>query len=153
MTVKINELFNIPGSVKSKKRVGRGIASGKGKTCGRGHKGQKSRSGVSIKTEGGQMPLIKRLPKRGFHSAKSISYKIINTDDLLQLLDQKKIDITKEIDKDVLYNAGLIKNKNSLVKLLLGSKKVNDSFVCKFDAYSSTAKIAIESSGGKIYAV
>ena len=76
--MKLNTLFNVPGSKKPRKRVGRGIGSGTGKTCGRGVKGQKSRSGVAIKTEGGQMPLIKRLPKRGFSCSKSVDYTAIS---------------------------------------------------------------------------
>ena len=70
--MRVNSLFNVPGSRKPRKRIGRGNGSGTGRTGGRGEKGQKSRSGVAIKTEGGQMPIIKRLPKRGFNSSKSI---------------------------------------------------------------------------------
>lgn len=150
MTVKINELFNIPGSIKQRKRVGRGIASGTGKTCGRGHKGQKSRSGVSIKTEGGQMPLIKRMPKRGFSCNKAIQYKVINTDLLINLIDSKKLDAKKSIDKDALLHLGLIKSNKSVIKLLLGSKEIKNILLCKFDAASNAAKEAVESSGGKI---
>ena len=80
--MKLNTLFNIPGSKKPRKRVGRGNGSGTGRTCGKGEKGQKSRSGVAIKTEGGQMPLIKRLPKRGFRCSKSIQYTPISLADI-----------------------------------------------------------------------
>ncbi|NRB10473.1 MAG: 50S ribosomal protein L15 [Rickettsiaceae bacterium] len=147
--LKLNELVNLPGSKKNKKRVGRGIGSGKGKTCGRGMKGQKSRSGVAIKTEGGQMPLIKRLPKRGFNCSKSINYTAISIDDLERLVANKKINIKNAINIDILVAIGYIKNKSVPVKLLAGSGKVTSKFNIGFSAYSKSAKSAIEAAGGK----
>ena len=102
MDMKLNTLFNLPGSKKSRKRVGRGTGSGIGKTCGRGVKGQKSRSGVAIKTEGGQMPLIKRLPKRGFSCSKSVNYTTISLADIEALIEMKRIDDKNSINKDCL---------------------------------------------------
>ncbi len=110
VSIKLNNLFNIPGSKKLRKRVGRGIGSGCGKTCSRGVKGQKSRSGVAIKTEGGQMPLIKRLPKRGFFH-KKIQHVLLNFDILSALLDDPTFSKTdKVIDKDFLLKLGYIKS-------------------------------------------
>ena len=90
--MKVNSLFNIPGSRKPRKRICRGNGSGTGRTGGRGEKGQKSRSGVAIKTEGGQMPLIKRLPKRGFNSLKAIDYTLVRVADIEVLIAEKRVD-------------------------------------------------------------
>ena len=96
--MKLNEIKDNFGSNKSRKRIGRGIGSGKGKTSGKGHKGQKSRSGVSIKGfEGGQMPIHRRLPKRGFKNIKRINYTEINLDNIQNLIDSKKIDTKKQL--------------------------------------------------------
>ena len=94
--MKLNEIKDNVGSTKSRKRVGRGIGSGSGKTSGKGHKGQKSRSGVSIKGfEGGQMPIHRRLPKRGFKNINRINYTELNLDNIQKLIDGKKIDPKK----------------------------------------------------------
>jgi len=148
--MKLNTLFNLPGSVTNRKRVGRGIGSGLGKTCGRGEKGQKSRSGVSIKTEGGQMPLIKRLPKRGFNSRNKTVYTPINLDLISFLIEEKKIDFNQEINKEILYNLGVIKNLNKLTKLLVGVEKFAYPVCLRLDAYSKTAKLAVIESKGSI---
>ena len=148
--MKINTLFNIPGSKKTKKRVGRGIGSGKGKTCGRGHKGQKSRSGVAIKTEGGQMPIIKRLPKRGFNSLNPKSYKVVNVADIDALITAKKIDPSKTINKEILVNVGVINNVKVPVKLLGNVKEFNHNISLQLDACSKSAKSIVEKAGGKI---
>jgi large subunit ribosomal protein L15 len=117
--MKLNELFDLPGAKKRKKRVGRGIGSGKGKTSGRGVKGQKARAGVAINGfEGGQMPLIARLPKRGFNCPSSTTYIAVNFAIVNRLLEAKKITEASSIDKEVLVKCGVIKNANKLVKLL-----------------------------------
>ena len=129
----LNILFNVPGSTKNRKRVGRGIGSGKGKTCGRGVKGQKSRSGVAIKNGGEQTPLYKKLPKRGFNSDKSVKYTLINLADIEVLVSENRIDSSKLIDKDVLVEIGFIKKKTIPVKLLGGLDKVKHKFDIKVD--------------------
>ena len=150
MEVKLNTLFNIDGSKKPRKRVGRGIASGTGKTCGRGVKGQKSRSGVAIKTEGGQMPLIKRLPKRGFNCSKSVNYTAISIADIEALIQIKRIDSKNEINKEILVNIGYIKSDKVPVKLLGGVEKTAHKLTIKLDACSASAKSVIENAGGKL---
>merc|ERR1712054_330528 len=110
--MKINEIKDNLGSTKSRKRIGRGIGSGKGKTSGKGHKGQKSRSGVSIKGfEGGQMPIHRRLPKRGFTNINRINYTELNLDKIQKLIDGKKIDPKKIISYKILLDLGLVKSK------------------------------------------
>ena len=148
--MKLNTLFNVPGSKKPRKRVGRGIGSGTGKTCGRGVKGQKSRSGVAIKTEGGQMPLIKRLPKRGFNCSKSVDYTAISVADIEVLIGMKRIDATKNINKDTLVSIGYIKSTETPVKLLGGVEKIEHKLTIELDACSASAKSVIEKAGGKI---
>lgn len=148
--MKLNTLFNVPGSKKPRKRVGRGIGSGKGKTCGRGVKGQKSRSGVAIKTEGGQMPLIKRLPKRGFNCSKSIDYTAISVADIEALIGLKRIDAAKNINKAILVSIGYIKNHKVPVKLLGGIKETSHKLTIELDACSAGAKDVVEKAGGKV---
>lgn len=117
--MKLNELADNPGSAKKLMRVGRGVGSGKGKTGGRGVKGQKSRRGVAINGfEGGQMPLHMRMPKRGFSplSGKRMSW--INLDTLQKAIDNKKLDAKSEITEDVLVTAGLVRRKRDGVRLL-----------------------------------
>ncbi|WP_253308002.1 MULTISPECIES: 50S ribosomal protein L15 [unclassified Rickettsia] len=150
--MKLNELYNNFGSKKNRKRVGRGIGSGKGKTCGRGVKGQKSRSGVAIKGfEGGQTPIIKRLPKRGFNSLSPKKYNVVNIYDIEALLLAGRLNGAEIITKEKLVEVGLIKNSNLLVKLLSVS---TDGFAVplsfKLDAYSSKTKELIEKTGGQI---
>ncbi|MDG1437017.1 MAG: 50S ribosomal protein L15 [Rickettsiaceae bacterium] len=150
MEVKLNTLFNIDGSKKPRKRVGRGIGSGTGKTCGAGHKGQKSRSGVAIKTEGGQNPLIKRLPKRGFSCSKSVQYTAISISDIEMLIDLKRIDVTNNVNKELLVSIGYIKSNKVPVKLLGGAEKTKHKLTIELDACSASAKAVIESAGGKV---
>jgi large subunit ribosomal protein L15 len=148
--MKLNTLFNIPGSKKPRKRVGRGIGSGTGKTCGRGVKGQKSRSGVAIKTEGGQMPLIKRLPKRGFNCSKSVDYTAISISDIEVLIGMNRVDSSKAINKEILVSIGYIKSNKVPVKLLGGAEKTAHKLTIELDACSANAKAVIESAGGKV---
>lgn len=150
MDMKLNTLFNLPGSKKSRKRVGRGTGSGIGKTCGRGVKGQKSRSGVAIKTEGGQMPLIKRLPKRGFSCSKSVNYTTISLADIEALIEMKRIDDKNSINKELLVSIGYIKNQKIPLKLLGGLEKTNHKLIVELDACSASAKSVIENAGGKV---
>jgi large subunit ribosomal protein L15 len=148
--MKLNELQNIPGSRKKSKRLGRGIGSGKGKTSGRGVKGQKARAGVSINGfEGGQMPLIARLPKRGFNSLNHKTFSPLNFFDIERLVESKKIKEGDLIDKDLLKKVGVIKNTNVKVKLLaFGELKAKFKF--SLDAYSKAAKDSVVKAGGEI---
>ena len=148
--MRVNSLFNVPGSRKPRKRIGRGNGSGTGRTGGRGEKGQKSRSGVSIKTEGGQRPLIKRLPKRGFNSSKSIRYTPISMADIEFLIIEKRIDTSVVFNKTSLVNIGYIKSEKTPVKLLAGIDKMNFKISVQLDAYSKTAKELIEKAGGQV---
>ena len=148
--MRVNSLFNVPGSRKPRKRIGRGNGSGTGRTGGRGEKGQKSRSGVSIKTEGGQMPLIKRLPKRGFNSSKSIRYTPISMADIEFLIIEKRIDTSVVFNKTSLVNIGYIKSEKTPVKLLAGIDKMNFKISVQLDAYSKTAIELIEKAGGQV---
>ena len=148
--MRVNSLFNVPGSRKPRKRIGRGNGSGTGRTGGRGEKGQKSRSGVSIKTEGGQMPLIKRLPKRGFNSSKSIRYTPISMADIEFLIIEKRIDTSVVFNKTSLVNIGYIKSEKTPVKLLAGIDKMNFKISIQLDAYSNAARELIEKAGGQV---
>jgi large subunit ribosomal protein L15 len=146
--MKLNELENLPGSVKKRKRVGRGNGSGTGRTGGRGEKGQKSRSGVAIKSGGEQTSLIKRLPKRGFRPFNKLIYKLLNTDDLADLLEIGSIKSDALINNELLAEIGVIKKSDSLVKLLCGSQELQVKFNLKLDAYSKTARAMVEAAGG-----
>ena len=137
-------------SSKNKKRLGRGIGSGKGKTCGRGHKGQKSRSGVAIKSfEGGQMPLYRRLPKRGFKSIKNKAIAIINLSRIQEIIDKKKILPNIKINLPNLQKSKLIQNKYRKLKLL-ASGDIKKKFDVEVNFISQSAKEKIEKSGGKV---
>ena len=135
---------------KNKKRLGRGIGSTKGKTCGRGHKGQKSRSGVAIKSfEGGQMPLYRRLPKRGFKSIKSKDIALINLSKIQDIINKKKILLNTIINLQNLQKLNLINNKYRKLKLL-GSGDIKNKFDVEVNFISKSAKEKIEKSGGKV---
>ena len=147
--MKLNTIVD-KASTKKPKRVGRGIGSGTGKTSGAGHKGQKSRSGVAIKGfEGGQMPLHRRLPKRGFKNRFRTEYSVINIGDIDKAISDKKIDSKKEITNEDFFKAGLIRNKNVLVKIL-GNGKINHSLNLKVDKASKNAIKLISDKKGKI---
>lgn len=148
--MKVNSLFNVPGSRKPRKRICRGNGSGTGRTGGRGEKGQKSRSGVSIKKSGEQTPLIKKLPKRGFNSSKAISYTLINVADVEVLIDQKRVDPSAVIDKAQLVKAGYIKSDKVSVKLLGGFNKIKFKVSMKLDAYSKSAREVVQKAGGEL---
>ena len=135
---------------KSKKRVGRGIGSTKGKTCGRGHKGQKSRSGVAIKSfEGGQMPLYRRLPKRGFKSLKVNDIAMINLYKVEDIIKSKKISANLKLNLQNLQKSNLIHKKFKRLKIL-GSGDLKLKFDVEVNFISNSAKAKIEKLGGKI---
>ena len=137
--------------VKIKKiRVGRGIGSGKGKTSGRGVKGQKSRSGVAIKSfEGGQMPLFRRLPKRGFKSFKRNNVAIINLSKIQSLFETKKNNLDKNIDLKILQNLKIISKKFDKLKIL-GTGEIKSKINLSTNYISKQAKEKIEKVGGKL---
>ena len=135
---------------RNKKRLGRGIGSSKGKTSGRGHKGQKSRSGVAIKSfEGGQMPLYRRLPKRGFKSIKSKNIAIINLSKIQEIINKKKFLPNKKINLPNLQESNLINSKYKKLKLL-GMGDVKEKFDIEVNFISKSAKEKVEKSGGKV---
>ena len=135
---------------KKKIRVGRGIGSGKGKTSGRGVKGQKSRSGVAIKSfEGGQMPLYRRLPKRGFNSIKNIQIAILNLNKIQFYIDKKNIKTSDILNSDLLKKLKLI-NKNSNKLKILGTGEIKDKINIQADLASKSAIEKLEKIGGSI---
>ena len=144
--------LNTTGKVlyKKKMRVGRGIGSGKGKTSGRGVKGQKSRSGVAIKAfEGGQMPLYRRLPKRGFSSFGKINIAIMNLYKIQSFINQKTISINDTINTDLLKKLKLI-NKNSQKLKILGTGEIKDKVNIEADLASKSAIEKLEKISGSI---
>ena len=135
---------------KSKMRVGRGIGSGKGKTSGRGVKGQKSRSGVAIKSfEGGQMPLYRRLPKRGFNPISRENIAILNLEKIQFYIDQKSINTKEVLNSDLLKKLKLI-NKNSDKLKILGTGEIKDKINIEADLISKSAVEKLEKAGGSI---
>ena len=146
--MKLNELFDNEGARKLRMRVGRGIGSGKGKTAGRGHKGQKSRSGVAIKGfEGGQMPFYRRVPKRGFNNIFRIEHAEVNLGALQTAIDSKKIDASKDITIIELVLAGLVRASDPSIRLL-GKGELTAKVNITVDGASATAIAAIEKAGG-----
>lgn len=147
--MKLNEIKDNQGATKDRMRVGRGIGSGKGKTAGRGHKGQKSRSGVSINGfEGGQMPIYRRLPKRGFKNPFAKEFAVVNLDSIQKAIDAGTLSATS-VDVTALMNAGLITKKLDGVRLLARGA-VTTSITITVDSASKTAVAAIEKVGGKV---
>ncbi len=135
---------------KKRIRVGRGIGSGKGKTSGRGVKGQKSRSGVSIKSfEGGQMPLYRRLPKRGFNPINKKSIAILNLDKIQSFIDKKNIKTSEIINSNLLKKLRLINKRSSKLKIL-GSGEIKDKINIEADLASKSAVNKLEKIGGSI---
>ena len=147
--MKLNQLSS--KAIKSKKRLGRGIGSSKGKTCGRGHKGQKSRSGVAIKSfEGGQMPLYRRLPKRGFKSiANKKNIAIINLSRIQEIIIKQKDILNNKINLTNLQKSKLINKKHRKLKLL-GTGDLKQKFDIEVNSISKSAKEKIEKLGGKV---
>ena len=133
---------------KSRKRLGRGIGSTKGKTCGRGHKGQKSRSGVAIKSfEGGQMPLYRRLPKRGFNSIRKNILGKINLGKVQYFIEKNSISNTEKINLDLLKKLNIV-NKNSKKLKILGSGEIKNKVIIEANFFSKSAKDKLEKTGG-----
>jgi large subunit ribosomal protein L15 len=148
--MKLNELADNPGSTKKLMRVGRGVGSGKGKTCGRGVKGQKSRRGVSINGfEGGQMPLHMRMPKRGFTPPGQKRLTWINLNSLQKAIDNKRIDAKVEITEDVLVAAGILRRKKDGVRLLARGELKSKVSITVTGA-SAAAVAAVEKAGGAV---
>ena len=144
------KLNNRPKLNKSKIRVGRGIGSGKGKTSGRGVKGQKSRSGVAIKSfEGGQMPLYRRLPKRGFNPINKKTIAILNLDKIQSYIDKKNIKTTDTLNSNLLKKLKLI-DQNSIKLKILGSGAIKDKINIEADLASKSAVEKLEKIGGSI---
>jgi len=146
----LNEIKLKRESKHPKKRVGRGIASGTGKTCGRGHKGQKSRAGATINGfEGGQMPIYRRLPKRGFKNSFRKQYRIVNVDDIQKAIDAGKIKAGAELDAKSLQDFGIVGKGKSGIRVL-GRGKINVAVNLYVAGASKTAITAIEKAGGKV---
>tara|TARA_B100000035_G_C21009292_1_gene558825 strand:- start:27 stop:479 length:453 start_codon:yes stop_codon:yes gene_type:complete len=144
------QLNSLSKNNKRKIRVGRGIGSGKGKTSSRGHKGQKSRSGVAVKSfEGGQMPLYRRLPKRGFKSLKKNNTAILNLSKIQSILEKTKNDIKKNIDLKILKEKKLI-NKKYIKLKILGTGEIKKNIEISAHFASKEALSKIEKAGGKI---
>lgn len=142
--MKLHELSPAPGSVAERKRIGRGHGSGNGKTAGKGHKGQNARSGggVRIGFEGGQMPLTRRIPKRGFNNIFATKYSTVNVSDLDKFVDGTVV------DAELLAASGLVKNTANGVKIL-GNGELTKNLTVKASAFSASAKEKIEKAGGK----
>jgi large subunit ribosomal protein L15 len=148
--MKLNEIADNEGARRARLRVGRGIGSGKGKTAGRGVKGQKSRTGVAIKGfEGGQMPLHRRLPKRGFRPPHRKVWQIVNLGALQKAIDANRLDAGKPIDSAALQAAGLFKNAADGVRLL-GKGGITSKIEIKVAGASASAIAAVEQAGGKV---
>ena len=148
--MKLNQLKRKNNSIKSKKRLGRGIGSGKGKTCGRGMKGQKSRTGVAIKGfEGGQMPLHRRLPKIGFKNFASKRMAWLNIKQLQDAIDSGKMQPEKAITEDMLIKLGIVKKNSNGVKLL-GNGELKSKVNITVSASSKSAEQAIKKLGGSL---
>ncbi len=133
----------------AKKRVGRGIGTGHGKTSGRGHKGQKARSSVSVKTlaEGGQRPLFRRLPKRGFNNARfTVKFVVVNVSDLA------RFDAGSRVDVEALVKAGLVRGKNAKVKVL-GGGEIDRAVTVAASRFSESAAKKIQAAGGTVEVV
>ena len=148
--MKLNELHDNPNASRNRTRVGRGIGSGLGKTAGRGHKGQKSRSGSGMKGfEGGQMPLYRRLPKRGFKNPFSKKYSVVNIGALQKAIDRKKLNPGKTISAEVLLSAGLIKRIGDGLRLL-GNGELKTKVVVEAIGATKGAVAGVEKAGGSI---
>ena len=143
--------LNSTSTIKEKKiRPGRGIGSGKGKTSGRGHKGQKSRSGVAIKSfEGGQMPLYRRLPKRGFNPIKDTKIVKLNLDNIQSMIDKKKINVSDKINIDLLKKLKVFNKKINKIKIL-GKGELKDKVTLEVDYISNSVKEKLSKNGSTI---
>jgi large subunit ribosomal protein L15 len=148
--MKLNELSDNPGAAKKQKRVARGPGSGKGKTAGRGIKGQKSRSGVAIGGyEGGQMPLYRRLPKRGFNKPNRKEYAVINLGLIQKFITAGKLDAKSEITEDALIAAGLTSHKRDGIRIL-GKGEITSKITLSVTGASVSAVEAVAKAGGTL---
>ena len=148
--MKLNEIRDNSGARKPRKRVGRGAGSGTGKTAGAGQKGQKSRSGVAINGfEGGQMPIYRRLPKRGFNNIFRKDYRTVNIGRVQQAIDAKKLDAGQTVDAAALVAAGLIKSARDGVRLL-AKGELSAKITIEVAGASKAAIEAVEKAGGKV---
>ena len=148
--MKLNEIRDNAGARSNRKRVGRGIGSGTGKTSGSGHKGQKARSGVSINGfEGGQMPIHRRLPKRGFNNIFRKQFVVVNIGSLQAAVDAKKINASKPIDVEALKAAGLVTKAKDGVRLL-GNGELSAKINIEVAGASASAIAAVEKAGGSV---
>ena len=149
--MKLNELRDNPGSRLKSKRLGRGIGSGKGKTSGKGVKGQKAREGVALNGfEGGQLPIYRRLPKRGFKNIFRVTYAPVNLSALAKAIESGKIDAVQPIDEAVLRTAGLVRGGKVSGVRLLASGAVSQALTITVSGASAAAVAAIEAAGGKV---
>ena len=148
--MKLNEIRDNPGARKKRMRVGRGIGSGKGKTSGRGVKGQKARTGVRLGGfEGGQMPLHRRLPKRGFTNLFRTRYQIVNLGRILGAIDDGRLVVNGDVTADVLVKVGLIRSAAKPVRLL-AKGEITASVTLSLNSASPAAVAAVEKAGGKV---
>jgi len=149
--MKLNEISDLPGATKTRKRVGRGIGSGKGKQAGRGGKGQTARSGYANKGfEGGQMPLHRRLPKRGFNNPNAKEFAVVNLDKLQAALEAGRLDAGAPVDKAALVAAGLTGGKERDGVRLLGRGEITSAVNIHVDGASASAVAAVEKAGGTV---
>ena len=149
--MKLNEVRDNPGATRNAKRVGRGVGSGTGKTSGSGHKGQKARSGVSINGfEGGQMPIHRRLPKRGFNNIFRKKYAEVNLGHLQDAVDAGKLDAKKPVDAAALVGAGVISKVRDGVRILAKGELTAKKVEIHAAGASKAATEAVEKMGGKI---
>ena len=148
--MKLSDIADNDGSRKKRMRVGRGIGSGKGKTAGRGGKGQTARSGVRIKGfEGGQMPIHRRLPKRGFNNIFRVEFAEINLDRIQQAVDFKLIDVKETVNAESLVKSGVIRRAKAGVRLL-GRGELKSKLNIEVHGASKTAIAAVEKAGGSV---
>ena len=140
--MKLNELEPAEGSRQVRNRVGRGTSSGNGKTAGRGQKGQKARGKVRLGFEGGQMPLFRRMPKRGFKNINRVEYAVVNIEKL------NKFEDGTEVTPTLLVESGIVKNEKDGIKIL-GNGELKKKLTVKANKFSASAKSAIEAAGGQ----
>ena len=148
--MKLNELRDNDGARRKRKRVGRGIGSGTGKTSGRGHKGQKSRAGATINGfEGGQMPIYRRLPKRGFKNIFRKEFSIVNIGDLQKAIENGRLDAGQEINETALRDAGIAGKRKRAIRLLARGE-LSERVTVRVSGASKSAVAAVEKAGGVV---
>lgn len=148
--MRLNEIADNPGARKRRARVGRGIGSGMGKTSTHGQKGQKARSGVAINGfEGGQMPIYRRMPRRGFNALNKVRFQVVNIGRLQKAIDAGKLNTAAEIDRASLVAAGLVRGNGAAVRLLANGE-LSATVRIKVDSASRGAVAAVEKAGGAV---